>query len=181
MGKTPQVRDIMSPVSYALPPDASAFKALDILVERKIAGIPIVDEDMRLVGFLSEKDCLRLQSTSHQYNVTGIKVRDMMSSIKESLSPEMDLLSAAMRFLSCNFSAMPVLDGETLVGTVTRFAMVETIQKVHWERGKTIKLDKEKLALFKNPSSIEALQAVVGASSKAQLASVLGGRHTDTQ
>ncbi len=82
-----------------------------------------------------------------------------------------------MQFLSCNFPVLPVLDGDKLVGSISRQHMLRAIQKVHRERGIVMERDKQAQKLVANPSSIEQFQTLVGRSNKKQLASVFGGRH----
>ena len=177
MDKVPNVRDIMKKSPTSLTPDSSAYEAIDLIVKKKLAGVPVIDDAGVLVGFLTEKDCLRLQSISHQYNLTGCRVQDVMSEIKEALTPEMDLLSAAMQFLSCNFATLPVIDGETLVGSISRQDMLSAIQRMHHTKGMDKEQYRNTLELLDRPSSIAQLQELVGKASPSQMASVLGGRH----
>lgn len=178
MPTVPIVREIMVETSFGVPPDTEAFKALDILVRKKLSGVPVIDDDRRVIGFLTEKDCLRLLAVAHQYNMTGRTVRDIMSAIKQSLRPDMDLLTAAMRFLSCNFATLPVVEDEYVVGSISRLNMLCAIQKMHQNTGRTIESTKKTIRLVDNPSSIEELQFIVSKSSRQQLASVFGGRHS---
>lgn len=178
MDKVPIVRDIMMEAHFSLLPGVSAFEAIDALAGKKLSGVPVIDEEDRLVGFLTEKDCLRLQVVSHQYNMTGRTVRDIMSKIKEALRAEQDILSASMTFLGCNFSELPVIDGHTLVGTLRRQGIVQAIQRMHRELGVGKQNDKLAQKLVDNPSSIEELQSLVSKSNNAQLASVFGRRHS---
>lgn len=178
MNEVPTVREMMVKVTASVSPDSPVYEALDTLVAKKLAGIPVIDAQGRLAGFLTEKDCLRLQGNSHQYNMTGCHVRDIMSEIKQKLHPEMDLLTAITQFLSCNFATLPVLEGDKLVGSITRHNVLKTIQAMHKERGQHIREDKKAIQIVVNPSSIDELQTLVGRSSKAQLASVFGGRHS---
>ena len=77
-----------------------AFEAIDRILARKrgFGGLPVINADGRLVGFLTMKDCLRLQVLAHHHNVTGCTVRDIMSGINNSLHPELDILTAATVF-----------------------------------------------------------------------------------
>jgi CBS-domain-containing membrane protein len=161
--------------------DMDAFEAVDLLVAKKLgfAGCPVVDAAGALIGFLTMKDCLRLQVMAHQYNMTGRTVRDIMSGINNSLSLDSDILSAATVFLNCNFLMLPVMDGAKLVGSVTRRDLVVAIQQWYRKRGDQIRGEKDDQILVDRPTSIEQLQALVGMSNNAQLASVLGGRHSD--
>lgn len=57
VGKT-VVADIMTTDCATLPPDATLDDALDIFDKAKVGGIPIIDEEEKIVGFLSSLDLL---------------------------------------------------------------------------------------------------------------------------
>ena len=178
MHKAPHVRDIMHEARFRVAPDTPVYDALDMLIKKKVSGIPVLDND-KLVGFLTEKDCLRPQATAHQYNMTGRTVKDIMSSINVSVKPDTDLLTAAQLFLQCSFSALPVLDGETLVGSLTRRDVVHGIQKWNQNRGRDFAHEKETQQMVANPNSIESMQKMVGSSmNREQLASVFRSRRS---
>jgi CBS-domain-containing membrane protein len=175
----PLVRHVMQPSVEAISPDMDAFEAIDRILARKhgFGGLPVVNAGGRLVGFLTMKDCLRLQVLAHHHNVTGCTVRDIMSGINNSLHPEMDILTAATVFLNCNFLLLPVIEEKALIGSVARRDLVLAIQAWYRERGFVMQNEKTMLSLVDAPTSIAQLQALVGISNNAQLASVLGGRH----
>ena len=177
MQRVPSVRDIMQETVHSVRPEMCVFEAVDYVVGKRLAGVPVIDENDTLVGFLTEKDCLRLQVGAHQYNMTGRSVRDIMSGINQALHPDTDLLSAATAFLACNFATLPVLDGDQLIGSISRQDMLSAVQRWHHERGQDFQQEKAAQRMVDNPSSIEQLQVLVGKSSKEQLASVLGRRH----
>lgn len=178
MSHVPTVREIMTESTLRIDPEMPVYDAIDKMIAKKLAGVPVIDGERRLVGFLTEKDCLRMLAVSHMYNTTGQRVLDVMSQIKEALEPELDLLSAAMRFLNCNFATLPVLEGETLVGSISRQDIMRAIVKFYHDRGVEKAEDRLRLKLQGNPASIEELQTLVGRTDNAQLASVLGGRHS---
>lgn len=175
MHTAPAVKDIMQETIFSVRPDASVYEALDLLIAKKLSGIPVLDND-HLVGFLTEKDCLRLQATAHMYNMTGRKVRDIMSSINETLHPSNNLLSAAQVFLACNFAALPVIENGELVGSITRKSIIHALQQWHHDRGVDFVQEKKAHAMEDNPNSIEHMQNLAGKSSREQLASVLRNR-----
>jgi CBS domain-containing protein len=41
-------------------PDDDINKIIDIIIDKKISGAPVLDEDGKLVGIISENDCLRI-------------------------------------------------------------------------------------------------------------------------
>ena len=177
MQTVPLVRDLLVETSAYLSPDMPAFDAVDILASKNVAGLPVIDDAGRLCGFLTEKDCLRLLAVSHLYNMNGRRVSDIMSEAKEALRPDMDILTAAMRFLNCNFAMLPVLDGERLVGSITRQKVLQAIQRYFSERGAHIESGRRAQELQDRPASIDQLQILVARSNNAQLASMFAGRH----
>lgn len=173
------VRDIMTAAHSSIRHDVPAYEGLDLLVDERAFGIPVVDEDGALVGFLTEKDCLRMQAVAHQHNLTGSTVRDIMSEIKHPLRADMDLLSAAIQFLTCHFGALPVIEGHRLVGTLSRQNMLHAIRNMNRDKGRAKENGKHAQRIQENPTSIFELQALVARSTRAQLASVFGKRHSN--
>ena len=57
LAKVP-VRAVMTPSPFTVAPDASVRTAVGLMAERKIGCVPVVEAG-RLVGLLSETDCLR--------------------------------------------------------------------------------------------------------------------------
>lgn len=51
--------DVMTRDAITLPTDASLVEAIGLTLGRGISGLPIVDQDGRLVGVLTEGDLLR--------------------------------------------------------------------------------------------------------------------------
>ena len=55
-----KAKDIMTGEVISLKKDAPIFEAVELLAKNSITGIPVVEDDMTLVGILTEKDVLRL-------------------------------------------------------------------------------------------------------------------------
>ena len=60
-----KAKDIMNKHVICIGADTSILEAMKLMVENSITGIPVVEDDMTLVGMLSEQDILRL---FHTYN-----------------------------------------------------------------------------------------------------------------
>lgn len=173
MPAIPKVHESMSKHFVALRPDADVFAAIDQLVSKGVSGAPVVDEDGRILGILTEKDCIRLLSTSAYSNVVSGTVREFMSEVKRSITPEMDLFSVAQLFLSTNFPALPVLGEEDeLVGVMTRSDVLRGIQKLQRS------LAEEQAAATGGTGWITPLdiQRMVARHSREVLAALLSGR-----
>jgi len=55
---TIQVHAVMTPRPFTITPSASLRTAVELMVEKRIGCLPVV-EDGKLVGLLSESDCMR--------------------------------------------------------------------------------------------------------------------------
>ena len=61
-----QTKDVMTKDVICVHIDTSIFEAIEIMANNGVSGVPVVDEDMTLVGILSEHDVLRLLHTHKQ-------------------------------------------------------------------------------------------------------------------
>jgi len=55
-----KAKNIMMEEVISLKKDAPIFEAVELLAKNSITGIPVVEDDMTLVGILTEKGVLRL-------------------------------------------------------------------------------------------------------------------------
>jgi predicted transcriptional regulator len=53
-----KIKEIMTKDVTSLSPDDSAKEALDLLFKMQISGLPVIDNDEKLVGMFTEKDVL---------------------------------------------------------------------------------------------------------------------------
>jgi CBS domain-containing protein len=55
-----KAKDIMTKEVVSVRKDTPIYEAMELLLQHQITGMPVVDNDMSLVGVITEKDCLRL-------------------------------------------------------------------------------------------------------------------------
>ena len=120
MNPRPRVRDYMATNLTLLRPEMEILHAMEVLLEKRISGAPVVDPDGVMVGVLSKKDCLRAALNATYYQEWGSPVAGFMSTVVESLYADMDLVTAAERFLASSFRRFPVLQDGSLVGQISR-------------------------------------------------------------
>ena len=53
-----KVTDIMTKELTSVLPDASATEAVELLLKMQISGLPVIDENHKLVGMFTEKEVL---------------------------------------------------------------------------------------------------------------------------
>lgn len=175
--KVPVAREYMTPVETVLDPEMSVYEAIDKLIASNTSGAPVLNGQKQIVGILTEKDCLRVLSISHLYNVTGGRVGDFMSDIKMCISPDMDLLTVASKFLATNFTILPVIDGDELIGKVTRTDMLRGVQEIQLVRKKYMEHEKDLKKYTERPTGIEAMQNMAASYNREQIASVFAKEH----
>lgn len=55
-----KAKDIMTKEVISVRKETPIYEAMELLLQHQITGMPVVDDDMSLVGIITEKDCLRL-------------------------------------------------------------------------------------------------------------------------
>jgi CBS domain-containing protein len=128
MAKLPVVRDQMDRHVTTVRPDTDILDAIALLLEKRVTGAPVVDAAGRLVGILTEKDCLRLIAEGVEGNVPRGEVASFMTLNPETIPPDMDVYYAAGLFLKRNFRRFLVVEDGKLVGAITRFDILRVIR-----------------------------------------------------
>ncbi|MCB0492644.1 MAG: CBS domain-containing protein [Cyclobacteriaceae bacterium] len=103
-------------------PDQSIQEAIDIIIDKRISGAPVLDSTGKLVGMLSEKDCLKIivDQAYHNLPIESRKVSDYMTADVKTVPPDSDVVSAANQFLHSPIRRMPVVDNGVLKGQISR-------------------------------------------------------------
>jgi CBS domain-containing protein len=112
----------------ALRPETPILDAVDFLLKHRVTGAPVVDESGRILGMLSEKDCLKLLAKGVDGEVPQGTVSDFMTSELVTIPPDMNVYFAAGLFLTLTVRRLPVVEDGKLVGAITRFDILRVIQ-----------------------------------------------------
>lgn len=128
--KYPQAKDIMSRSIVTMPTDTDIFKAIDLLLSHQISGACVTDETGTLVGFISEKDCLKLiAELAYHENLSGGPVTNYMTRDVLTIDVDMGLVQIADIFATHPYRKLPVLEANRLVGAVRRRDALRAIQE----------------------------------------------------
>ena len=103
-------------------PEQLIEDVIDIIIEKGISGAPVLDQNRKLVGIISEKDCLRIivDHAYHNLPIESRKVSDYMTAKVKTLSATSYVVEAANEFLNNPIRRMPILDQGVLIGQVSR-------------------------------------------------------------
>ncbi|KAG6576946.1 CBS domain-containing protein CBSX1, chloroplastic, partial [Cucurbita argyrosperma subsp. sororia] len=141
---------------YVVKPTTTADEALEALVEKRITGFPVVDEDWNLVGVISDYDLLALDSISggtqsdtnlfpdvdsswKTFNelqkllckTNGKVVGDLMTPAPLVVRETSNLEDAARLLLETKYRRLPVVDADgKLVGIITRGNVVRAALQI---------------------------------------------------
>lgn len=122
-----KAKDIMTKNVISVKKDASIFDALEILTANNITGIPVVREDMILVGVLSEKDALRL--VYNQEDAEDKTVDDFMTQPAIHFDENESFLDICDCLMTNHFRRIPVTSEGKLVGIISRKDIIDYILK----------------------------------------------------
>lgn len=119
-----KAKDIMQSSLITAKQDTPVIEAINILGQNKITGLPVVDDDMTLLGLVSEKDVLSIA-----YHVLAEvvgnamdakKIGDIMTKDVISFRLDDNLADICQCFMNKPFRRVPVLDNGKLVGIISR-------------------------------------------------------------
>ncbi len=133
-----KVEDCMARKLVTVTAETDAHEAIDCLLKHQISGMPVVDATGRLVGVLSERDCMKTLTNAQYHNLPTALVRDLMSTSLCTVPPDMGLLEVAELFVTRRYRRLPVVDANgNLVGQISRYDVLRAIQKMHASHGPT--------------------------------------------
>ncbi len=122
-----KVRQYMATNLLTFVPEMKIAEAVWRLVKQKYTGAPVLDARGKLIGMLSEKDCLRVAVLANTDGAGEALVGDYMTTEVESVTPDTDLLDVAQRFVRAPYKRLPVVEGGKLVGQISRIDVLRAI------------------------------------------------------
>jgi predicted transcriptional regulator len=114
------VQEFMGASLVTFYPEQEIKEAIQALLEHKLSGSPVVDNRGNLVGYLSEKDCLKVALNAAYYDHWGGKVADFMVHDVQTVDLDMNMIALAEKFVNDPYKRYPVVKGNRLVGQIHR-------------------------------------------------------------
>ena len=101
--------------------DANLVKAIEIIVENKLTGLTVTDDDGHAVGILSELDCIGaiLTAVYNDGSPEHTMVRDAMVAELNTCKSSDSIVEVAQDMLQSRQRRRPVVDDGKLVGQVS--------------------------------------------------------------
>ncbi len=133
------VRDLMTEDVVAVLPGDSLTTIRDLMTERDIRHMPVVDRDRELVGLVTKRDLLRnalIEQRDVPHFVEDVileklRVRNLMNTAVEAIEPDADIREAAQIMFENKYGCLPVVEGQRLVGILTEADFVRLFAVGH--------------------------------------------------
>ena len=118
-------KDIMTTQVICIHKDTPIFDAIKLMVVNNITGIPIIEDDMTLVGILSEQDVLRLYNTYEEEK--DRKVNDFMTQPAVHFEENEYVLDICYCLRDNAIRRVPVTSNGKVVGVISRSDILKYI------------------------------------------------------
>ena len=131
------VRDLMTQTSVAVAPADDLQVVHDLMDDRGIRHVPVVDGDGDVVGIVSERDLVRralalaenLTLSEQQAMMREVTVETIMTTDVETVQPDAELALAGRLMLDNKYGCLPVVEGAHLTGILTEADFVRFLSE----------------------------------------------------
>ncbi len=127
-----RVKDYMSRSVQTVSYDTDIMRAIRILIDRDISGMPVVDEFGGLVGILTERDCIKVALSAGYHDESAGLVEDFMTRSVETMLPDDSLMDVAAYFAQSPHRRCPVVNEGRLVGMICRRDVLRALSEGAW-------------------------------------------------
>lgn len=128
--KSCTVKDYMARTLVTFKPETDVLDAVHTLVQHRIAGAPVVNDEGSLLGMLSEFDCMKVALNAGYHGIWGGPVRDFMSDGVETVDADMSIIDLAQVFINKKFRRFPVVHGTRLIGQISRRDVLRALEEI---------------------------------------------------
>jgi CBS domain-containing protein len=162
--------ELMTKDVVAVSPETPLREVAELLARHRISGVPVVDEERRVVGVVSEADIVRKEageelrsgllawilSEKHPGRLEARTAGEAMTSPPLTAPPERDVAEAARLMTQRQVNRLPVVDplGQ-LIGIVTRADLVRAFIRSDEEILRELRDDVVLGVLWIDPARIE--------------------------
>lgn len=130
------VREIMTCPAFSVHRESSLNEALQLMAERKVTSLPVVDDEDVLVGVLSEIDLLRRAVEAdrrahatpvHESEPLPESVGEIMTPNPRTTTESSDVADLITLFTTSSFKSLPVVRGRRLIGVISRSDVIRAL------------------------------------------------------
>lgn len=182
-----RVVDLMTSDVITASPDTPIKAAARLMVRNKVSGLPVVDENTRVVGIITEADFLRLEVAREEADDPQPveRVEQVMNRSVLTINPDATVTEAARIMVVNDVNRLPVTDisGKSL-GIISRLDVVAAFTRPDEIIEDEIREDLLRRVLFVDPDDISVdvtngvvtLSGEIGTRNEARLLAELARR-----
>ena len=145
-----KAKDIMTTEIITVSPETEITQAANLLLEKRINGVPVVNAAGELVGILCQSDLIAQQKsipipslftlldgyislkTSKRMDkevekIAATKVAEAMTADPVTVDPETDIEKVAVLMVEKNYHTLPVIEAGELVGILGKEDVLRTL------------------------------------------------------
>ena len=130
-----KVRDLMTRPVKTLGQNDKLSVADELMKSERIRHLPVIDENRRLVGIVSQRDlffsalvrALGFGSTSHDRMLSTILIKEVMTEDVVTTTAETLVSAAARVMVERKIGCLPVIEGESLIGILSESDVVSAV------------------------------------------------------
>jgi CBS domain-containing protein len=123
--------DIMTRKVITIHPEASAQEAAQLLDQKRISGLPVLDAVGNVMGIVTEADIISKVNRDGLLDRNGLRVADIMSREVLTVSEETPVSEIATLLTERKIKRVPVMRHGRLVGIVSRGDIVHAVALGH--------------------------------------------------
>lgn len=128
MAQSIQMKDFMSVNPVILSTETSLYDAIHVMLEHKITGATVLDDEKNLLGVISEVDLLRAVEHISYYNEGDGKVGDYMTTDVEYIEGNMTIFDVANKLLKLGLRRLPVLENGKFIGQISCRSILQAMK-----------------------------------------------------
>lgn len=142
------VRERMSTKPVTISADVPITEALRIMRQNQVRRLPVLDENGKLIGIVSEKDLLyaspspatSLSIYEMHYMLSRLQVTELMTADPITITPDTLLEEAALIMADSKIGGLPVVKDGNLVGIITETDIFKVFLELLGAREKGLRL-----------------------------------------
>jgi len=122
-------RDIMTREVITMDAETDVLEAIDILVNNRISGAPVIDKDGAINGVVTEKDLLIALDFLGDRDASEVLVAEFMTRDVISFAEDTPVKSIMQELVRHNIKRVPIVTGNKIVGIIARRDILKNVKK----------------------------------------------------
>ena len=145
-----RARDIMTKEILTVTPKTSVSELAELFTTHNINGVPVIDDEGKLLGVVTENDLIYQKKKVHiptvinildsviylespekmkqeMQKITGVTVQDIYTSNVVTIGQETPIDEIATIMAEKNIHTLPVLDNDNLIGVIGKGDIIKTL------------------------------------------------------